>query len=285
MTQNWSSASDMHDTRLHNNSFLRTDNKRIWGIFSMSETRSIQCRKCGHEVDGGDPDNYGPCPECDCDCWDIRVEFEEKVRATDETIGELIDEDGSTISERINKTDLNTDAEFSMDKGQPATVNVSRNIREGGFKEEGDVAKALVRSYNAINGTSYEIEKKESEDGDYVDRSMVSITDEPQRINIQIRNLDDEMAAALGKSNQFQGARSSSEFITSIQEAIDDKATVDPNEKLKTILQLFISTPLGKMIYTDIKNSAFDCKGFKAIWISPFREDSFPLGCILQPGQ
>jgi hypothetical protein len=65
--------------------------------------------------------------------------------------------------------------------------------------------------------------------------------------------------------------------VAFIHDAIKAKARVDSKIKAKAILQLILPTPLGVGLRDAIQNSAVDFHGFKEIWVSPFREDSFPL--------
>ena len=57
--------------------------------------------------------------------------------------------DGDIVAERIQKTDLNTEASLTADAGSPSRMSVGRNERVDGFQEEGEAANALVQFYNS----------------------------------------------------------------------------------------------------------------------------------------
>ena len=195
----------------------------------------------------------------------------------DELAATVTNKQGQIAAERIQKTDLNTRATLAADFGTPAMISVDRNEQVGGFEEERAAAEALVNSYNKGRNTSYEVEPKLEEDHNYADRVFVSLNDEPCRINIQMRHLDTEIIAGVGKHGTFKGNLAATDVVASIRDAIDDKAKVDPKLKAESILQLIVPAPFGTGIKKTIEGNIFDCKGFREIWISPFHEDSFPL--------
>ncbi len=238
----------------------------------MSERRSSQCANCGHIVEQSD----GPCPKCNSECWETRIDFEDTVFSYDETDTTITNEDGDIISERVQKTDLNTSANTSSNVGQPAKISAERKTRLDGFEEEGILAGELVKFYNNAHGTDYIVEEKAEEDNDYADRILVSETNKP-RINIQIRHLDTEAVARLGRDGEFNGERRSNDLIAYINEAIIAKANIDPSIKSQTILQLILPVPVGKIIRQGITDIPFNHMGFEEIWISPFHEESFQL--------
>lgn len=202
---------------------------------------------------------------------------EDKVTVYDEFSATATNEEGDIVAERIKKTDLNTSSNLTADLGKPSKISVERKERIRGFEEEDAAAQALRTSYNKLRKTNYQIEEKTEEDSDYADRVFTSQTDDPDRINIQIRHLDTKIIETIGKQGTVDAHRTAQEVITSIRDAIDVKANVDPRLKPKTILQLMLPAPLGKAIRQTIDATTLDCRGFKEIWISPFHEESFPL--------
>jgi hypothetical protein len=184
---------------------------------------------------------------------------------------------GQLVAEGIQKTDLNTSANLIADVGKPSRISVVRKKRVTTFEEEGAAAEALVDALNKKRGTNYHVEEKTKEDNDYPDRVFISENDNPTRICVQMRHLDTEIIAGVGKNGAFVADRTAPDIIASIRDAIDDKATVDSKMKAETVLQLIVPAPLGAGIRQAIEKNLFDLKEFKEIWISPFHEESFPL--------
>lgn len=244
---------------------------------STHGTNMFECVNCGHSVQRCRTDDVKPCPKCGGERWSVTRNAEDKLTVYDELGAAVTNKQGELVAERIQKTDLNTSANLSADAGKPSKISVERKDRVGGFEEEGAAAEALANSYNKERKTSYRIEQKTKEDGDYADRVFTSSDDDPERLNVQIRHLDTEIIAGVGKQGAFDGDRTAADVAASIRGAIDDKANVDPKVKAETILQLMVPAPLGKGIRRAIEDSVFDRKGFKEIWISPFHEESFPL--------
>jgi len=135
----------------------------------------------------------------------------------------------------------------------------------------------LRKAYNAQKGTSYTIRPKPEEDNDCVDRYLDSKIDEPRELSVQIRHLDTDVIARLGKKDEFDVKRTASDLIASINKAITVKAAVDPNLKPKTILLLQLPVMLGKLVLREIQQSAFDFKDFRGVWIAPFRDECFEV--------
>jgi hypothetical protein len=243
----------------------------------MNEFPSFECENCGHTVQHNGPNAIAPCPQCDGERWKITMKFEDKIILYDELVATMTNKEGNIVAERIQKTDLNTSANLTTDAGQPSKVAVDRKGRVDGFEEEGVAAEALAKCYNKARGTNYIVQKKAEEDSDYADRVFLSESDNPRRINIQIRHLDAEIIAKIGRVGEFDGDRTPVDVIASIRHAIEDKANVDPAVKAQTILQLIVLAALGAGIRLAINSDTFDHKGFKEIWITPFHEDSFPL--------
>lgn len=124
---------------------------------------------------------------------------------------------------------------------------------------------------------SYTVRPKSEEDNDYVDRYLDSKIDEPRELSVQIRHLDADVIAWLGKKDEFDVKRTAGDLIASINKAIAAKSAVDPNIKPKTILLLQLPVMLGKLVRQVIQQSAFDFKGFRGVWIAPFREECFEV--------
>lgn len=106
---------------------------------------------------------------------------------------------------------------------------------------------------------------------------MDSKIDEPRELSVQIRHLDADVIAWLGKKDEFDVKRTAGDLIASINKAIAAKSAVDPNIKPKTILLLQLPVMLGKLVRQVIQQSAFDFKGFRGVWIAPFREECFEV--------
>ena len=194
-----------------------------------------------------------------------------------ELSGTVTNQQGDIVAERIHRTDGNYNANMSLDNGKPARISCECEQSLAGFEEESKFAEAMLESYNKLRKSNYSIEEKKKEDNDYADRVFVSERDQPARMNIQIRHLDAEIIAGIGEHSEIDVERTKEDIVKSIYHAIAAKECVDPQLKAKTILQLIIPVPLGELNRQAIAETALDNKGFKEIWISPFREESFPL--------
>jgi hypothetical protein len=241
----------------------------------MNDPHTFTCAICGNTVQPSDA--VTPCPRCGGERWSISKKLGDSFTLYDELEGRNTNKDGDIVAERVQKTDLNTSVDLTADIGKPSKVSVERKNRILGFEEEGAAAETLVNCYNKVRGTSYVVEEKPEEDSDYADRVFSSGSDNPNRVNIQIRHLDTEIIVGISKQGTFGGDRTPVDVIASIRAAIDDKAKVDPVVKRQTILLLQVPAALGVGIRRAIENCRFDHKGFKEIWISPFHEESFPL--------
>ena len=241
-----------------------------------SGTNMSKCVNCGYSVERRDND-VTACPKCGGERWKIAMHLQDTLTMYDESGATTTNAEGDIVAERIQKTDLNTSANLTADRGKPSKISVERKRRVPGFEEEGAAAEVLVNSYNKLRKTSYHVDQKTAEDSDYPDRILRSENDKPAYINIQIRHLDTKIIAGIGKQGVVDADRTATDFVTLISGAIDDKANIDPQLKAKTILQLMLPAPLGEAIKQTIDENEFGCKGFKEIWISPFHEESFPL--------
>jgi hypothetical protein len=85
------------------------------------------------------------------------------------------------------------------------------------------------------------------------------------------------MIAGLGRDRSFEGWRDAEGITGQIRKAIDTKALVDRALKPCTILLLQLPSPLGRMMRSELQRRAFDLRGFKGVWVAPFREECFPL--------
>ena len=236
---------------------------------------TTKCGKCDY-VYAEDIHQNSPlvCPKCGSK--DITMIHKDVYRISDEVYGTSKDSEGNISGERINITDLNTNAVIATDCGQPTRLNINRERRVDGFVEEGNYTKSFVNAYNKFNNTKYKIRDKEFEDSDYADRIIFSGN---ENINVQIRHFDDEIVSEIGRKKQFTGQRLLQNFANSIKNAIEKKSLIDPELKKNTILLLIIPSPLGELRRQDILTEEFDFRGFKDVWIAPFgiREEPFGL--------
>jgi hypothetical protein len=194
-----------------------------------------------------------------------------------ELSAEARDPTGEIFAERIHKSDQSTEARLAADKNQPLKLSARRPARVPGFDEEAVAVQALATAYNDEYKTGYSVRPKLEEDSGYEDRFLDSQTDEPREIIIQVRHLDDAMIAGLGRDRSFEGCRDSDGMTGQIRKAIDSKALVDSALKTRTILLLQLPSPLGRMMRSELQRRAFDLRGFKGVWVAPFREECFPL--------
>jgi hypothetical protein len=236
------------------------------------------CENCGNTLRRLGTDPPAVCPRCGHNRWNVQIEFTEEVPPPlEEFEGTATNSRGAVVAERIEKTDGITNASLAADAGKAARLDVERKERVKGFVDEGHAVDSLVKGFNKANGTHYGVEEKTKEDSDYADRVFASSTDEPARINVQVRNLDAGIIGALGRQGKFGGNRTPSELTALVCEAIAEKAKVDPAIKPKTILLLTVPAALGQLLRQDLAQQRFDFMGFKAIWLSTFHEDAFAL--------
>lgn len=187
------------------------------------------------------------------------------------------DSAGVIQAESISRDFGTVRANVGTNLGQPSKFASSRRQRISGFVEEGIAAAALAKDFNSAHGTQYRVKEKVAEDSDYEDRILVSAVDSPERILVQIRHLDEEIISSLGKTGEFAGTRNVFELAAKINKSINEKSRVDSAIKSQTILLLQIPSPIGKILRREIQRSSFDLRGFRAVWISPFQEECFPV--------
>jgi hypothetical protein len=236
------------------------------------------CENCGNDVRRIGTDPPTECPCCGHTGWQVFIEVTEEVPPPlEEFEGTAINPQGVVVAERVEKTDGITKASLAADAGEPARIAVERKKRIRGFVDEGRAVDSLVAGFNKANGTHYVVEEKTEEDSDYADRVLVSSTDAPARINVQVRNLDAGIIAALGRQGKFDGNRTPGELIDLVCEAITVKAQVDPAIKPKTILLLAVPAAFGQVMRQDLAQQEFDFQGFRAVWLSTIHEDALPL--------
>jgi hypothetical protein len=92
-------------------------------------------------------------------------------------------------------------------------------------------------------------------------------------IRLQLRNVSGRLAASLGKS---RGASELALTATTIQEAIDAKERVDPNEKRRMHLVLYCPVSLGEPFRVGIGRT-FDAKGWCRVWLCTPDEEPLML--------
>lgn len=238
----------------------------------------VTCNACGHKDFRSLQGETEPCANCGEKQFRAAIEFvEDGLELRDEVEAEVVNRQGELVAERLQRGDGNMEASLATGSGQPTILSASRKKRVDGFEEEGQTAAALARAYNAQKGTSYTVRPKPEEDSDYVDRYLDSKIDESRELSVQIRHLDTDVIARLGKKDEFDVKRTAGDLIASINKAITSKAAVDPNLKSNTILLLQLPVMLGKLVRQEIQRSAFDFKGFRGVWIAPFRDECFEV--------
>ncbi len=240
------------------------------------------CVKCGFMEHRSGTAKAEPCPTCGEKQFRVLVELVDRLELRDELDAVGTNREGEMTLERLTRTDGNIEASLASDRGKPATLSATRKERVDGFEEEETAAQALAKAFNTRHGTRYAVQPKKKDDYDYPDRILGSSGDEPKLVIVQIRHLDTDVIAKLGKADKFDVNRTSGDLIASIIKAIAVKAKVDPKVKPKTLLLLQIPAPLGKLVRKEIQRWSFDLKGFKGVWIAPFREESFEVFGPLQ---
>ena len=239
---------------------------------------SVTCKICGHKDFRSLQGETEPCANCGEKQFQAVIEFvEDGPELRDEVEAEVVNRDGKLVAERLQRSDGNMEASLATDLGQPTILSAIRKERVDGFEEEGLTAEALAKAYNAQTGASYTVRPKPKEDNDYVDRYLDSKNDEPKELRVQIRHLDTDVIARLGKKDAFDVKRAAGDLVASINKAITAKAAVDPNLKPKTILLLQMPAMLGKLVRQEIQQAPFDLKGFNSVWIAPFRDECFEV--------
>lgn len=234
------------------------------------------CENCGFSLQHRDG-HVTPCPKCGGERWGIRKHVEHPLAVCQELGAVSSNAEGEILAERIQKTDFNTSASVTADLGKPSRISVERRRPILGFEEEGAAVEALADPYNRLRKTDYLVEEKTEENFEYADRVLTSHNYKPARINVQIRNLDDEIIAGINKLGAVDVDRTASGIVALMSGAIEDKANIDPQLKAETILLLMLPAPLGEAIRQSIDRHEFGCKGFREIWISSFHEEPFPL--------
>ena len=239
--------------------------------------RKYTCSICGHNVWRRDTANLKDCPKCGKANWLGKICVPDTATVIDEQNLQGTKTNNKLVLERVQKTDLNSSASVAVDAGKPSKITVKRKKRVEGFDEEAPAAEALANSYNKLRGTNYRVVPKLKEDNGSVDRELTSESSDPRKLNIQIRNLDSEIIASVGKQGDFDGERTAADIVRSICTAIKAKSNVDSKLKSETILQLIIPAPLGEGFRRTIETHAFEFRGYREVWISPFHEENFPL--------
>jgi Protein of unknown function (DUF2934) len=238
---------------------------------------TYECPSCHFSEGRTIGEKSNACPQCTKPKEPLKIRIEDKIKIGEEF--DLIGRDPKDLvtGERIRRSDGNTSASAAMDAGGPLRVSTERETKVSGFEEEGIVADVFAKSFNNRNGTDYTIESKATEDSDYADRVLISASATLQRIQIQIRHLDDEARADLGKNEAFSGRRTGEDLRTKISNAIQKKSLIDAKTKANAILLLQVLYPLTRLARDELQMTYFDLKGFRDVWIAPFREDSFPI--------
>jgi hypothetical protein len=138
------------------------------------------------------------------------------------------------------------------------------------LEDEDNAAHQLAAHLSAERSVQYTVIPKDVEDSDYVDRYV----SEPGggRLPLQITNLDAELIGGLGRSGATAIARDGPALVREIDAAIRDKADVDPNEKAKTYLVLWIPAAIGSQLADHIRGQVFDHGGFRAVFVCAFRD-------------
>lgn len=238
----------------------------------------VTCNICGQKDFRSLQGEIEPCANCGEKQFHAVIEFvEDRLEIRDEVEADVVNNQGELVAERLQRGDGNMEASLATDRGRPTILSASRNERVDGLEEEGQAAESLATAYNAHNGTSYTVRPKPEEDNDYVDRYLDSKIDEPRELGVQIRHLDTDVIARLGKKDEFDVKRTAGDLITSINKAITAKAAVDPNLKPKTILLLQLPVMLGKIARDEIQRLSFDLNDFRGVWIAPFRDECFEV--------
>jgi hypothetical protein len=236
------------------------------------------CDSCNRSEQRAGTNPPTRCSGCGASNFSVTIDFTEAVSPPLEEFDATgRDSAGNIRAERISRTDGNTSSELESDAGRPARVSSKRSDRIEGFEEEAIAAEALVKEFNAKHKSIYRVKEKKKEDSDYADRIFESSYDDPATIDIQVRHFDTQMVAKINKFKEFNEQRTTEEFHTLISDSITAKAMIDPALKARAILLLQIPATLGVRIRTLIQRDTFDVKGFKEVWVSPFREEPFEI--------
>jgi len=246
---------------------------------------STRCPDCGCElaVTEANQPARPACPACGSARRAFSVKIVETMRIHEEIAEIVTDKHGSSRSERISRTDGNTSSELAADVNEPVLISAKRLVPIEGVEEEGIVAEKLAKARNAKLGTMYSVRPKAKEDGGYADRVLVSTTDNPKEIEVQVTHFDKRAIAGIkpkeksGAPGEFKAQREVGELAKAVDNAIMCKAGVDPAAKALAILLLQTPAVLGKMVRQQLQRTSFEMRGFKEVWIAPFREEAFEV--------
>jgi hypothetical protein len=190
---------------------------------------------------------------------------------------EATDRDGELKAVRSAAEEGGVAWSTAVDDGQPLRVSAKANRDLDGFAEEGRRAVAFVKALNAARGTDYALQEKRDEDYEFADRMVVSVSNPTDVILLQLRHLDDEMVKHIGQRRVFEGKRTTDELAAMIQTAIEAKSLVDTATKARTYLVLLVPVGLTGIYRAALQQCDFDPHGYIGVWVSPSREEPFPL--------
>ena len=244
----------------------------------MSETViTHSCSDCGHNYTNP-PGRGDTCPKCGSRMKHTLFEITSQVpRPIDEMTGAAKDTSGKVVAERLVLDDGKTQSSTAVDHGEPIKVTANRKERVSGFDDETETVRGFIQRYNVMYGSDYAVAPKIAEDGEYVDRWLVSESDPENRLPVQVRNLDTKLIAELGRVGRFSGERFLSEIRDMAQDAIDEKSRVDSGIRARTILLLTLPVGIGSILRSQLAAESFNGRGFLDVWICPFHDESFAL--------
>jgi DNA-directed RNA polymerase subunit RPC12/RpoP len=258
---------------------INMNNVLLPDTIEESETFLFKCVNCSFPFQRS-RNQDSICPNCGQEHHVKHMEIENTLLLNQELSATTTDNNGAQKSERIQKADPNYNSSISSDKDKESQIIVERKTPIDGFRDEGLAAESLVNSYNLFHNTRYRVEPKPKEDYEIADRLFISEFDSPNKLPIQIRHLDDNIISNVGKNSVFNGGRTAEDVTYAINHAISKKMQIDQNTKAKSILLLILPSPLGLQIKSAIEYKEFAGGGYREVWVSPFREDCFPLNTL-----
>lgn len=236
-----------------------------------------------------------PCPSCGSLGRVFDAVIEEEVQLVDCIDVQGIDRSGEAYFESIERKDCSGEgtcaANLRAPDGPRVDIHAIQQDRPTKGQDENYHVMQLVRSLNALRGTSYTFEQREQlmaperfETGGFPDRWIVdpSAADSvSQRVGVEVTHFDDNAIGTLRRTtrNGRPGSYTVSITLRLLAEALarsmDRKGLRDEGIKSRTILLLTAPYPVPSTLTRELQrlaSTSIDRSRYREVWLSSFME-------------
>jgi hypothetical protein len=158
-------------------------------------------------------------------------------------------------------------------------VSATAAERPSKVDEEHAATRAVAEALSRRRGTRYTAERpgRDGKRERWEDGILRPANREEASVAVQVRHFSDELASLLRGPSRSVVKHDVGVLGKLLQSAIEDKTSVDADERRKAFLVLISPVALGTIKRTEIAALQLDNGGYADVWLYPVGEEPFSL--------